>query len=245
LISSIVFGIILNYFSTSSIAFLSGTFNLLIINLNNIAMTEETYRVLIVCISSLAAAGTLTAAIVALYKLSKIFDQVDNSRKQIEISAIQTQALIDLNKLIYEQREIQLEREIKWQTEHAYEKYKTKTFNKITENIFLASNNGTDYTRIELSHDIICLINYLESIAVGIFQGIYNERMMFDFLKESVYKSVKVFLLGQSGEVKGRTWKAKKRIINPIEQPFLMELYYKWYPEEPEVAYRDPEKKNI
>lgn len=205
-------------------------------------MTEESYRVAIVIISSFAAIGTIIAAVVALYKLGKIFDQVENSRKQIEISVVQTQALLEQNKLIHEQSKIQLEREIKWKTERAYEQYKTETFKVITENIFKSSNCGTDYTKIEFNHDIVCLVNYLESIAVGIFQGIYNEKMMNDFLKESIYKSVKVFLLGESGEVYGRTWKANKVLIKPCEQPFLMKLYHEWYPKEPRVAYKDPEK---
>ena len=205
-------------------------------------MTEETYKLLIVIISSVTAAGTLTAAIIAVYKLSGIFNQIKLSQQQIEISTKHTGALLEQNNILLEERKVQYEREIKWKTVRAYEAYKTKTFKEITENIFKASKNGTDYTQIELNHDIVCLVNYLESIAVGIHQGIYNEQMMKDFLKESVYKSVKVFLLGESGEVHGRTWKAKKVLIKPKEQPFLMKLYFSWYPKEPKVDYHDPEK---
>lgn len=178
-------------------------------------MEIETYRIVIVCISSITAIGTLIAAIIAVFKLSNI-------SKQIEIT----------NK-----------REIKWKTEATYEIYRSSSmFKKVTESIFEKSKNGTDYTNFEYDHNVLYLINYLESIAVGVEQGIYNEDMMKDYLKEAVYKSVKVFLLGLGGDLKGRSWTANKSVTYPNEQPNLMRLYKKWFPEESNVHYKDPEK---
>lgn len=205
-------------------------------------MNIENYRIITVIIGSITALGAISAVIIAIYKLGSIFKQVEISQEQITISNDQNGILIQQNEIQIEERKITKEREIKWKTEATYDHYRTnEIFRSITKNIFNKSKNGSDYTDYKFDHDVVCLLNYFESIAVGVNQGIYNEDMMKDYLNESIYKSVKIFILGESGEIKGRTWVANKGIIKPGEQPFLMELYTKWFPIEQHVNYQDPQ----
>jgi hypothetical protein len=129
-------------------------------------------------------------------------------------------------------REERFRSEVKWRTEKAYENYRIcETLTTATKRVFEASNKGTDYSKIEFNHDIATIVNYLESLSIGIEQKIYNEDMLKDYFKESVYKCTKVFLLGEDGDVNGRSWKSKKPvIIDPKEQPHLIKLFNRWYP---------------
>ena len=62
-----------------------------------------------------------------------------------------------------------------------------------SENLWQASNHGTDYTKLTEANkfDAITLLNYLEGVAIGIFQNIYVEQMTRDYLQEIVRKAVK------------------------------------------------------
>ncbi|MBA7528582.1 hypothetical protein ES705_20770 [subsurface metagenome] len=127
-------------------------------------------------------------------------------------------------------RKSRFESEVKWKTEKAYENYKiSECLTRATNSIFKKTADGTDYSKIEFNYDVAVVINYLESIAIGIDQGIYNEKMIRNYLEGAIYKATKVFLLGEGGDYRGRKWKASKVMIKPHEQPFLIKLYNKWF----------------
>ena len=70
--------------------------------------------------------------------------------------------------------------------------------------------NGTDYTKLtdEYKFEALTLLNYLQSLAIGIKQKVYLEEMVKDFLQERVEKEVKVLIKGESG----KGWNATKTL---------------------------------
>jgi hypothetical protein len=136
-------------------------------------------------------------------------------------------------KLQGDQIKIQGEREKKWHTVDACERYSTDPIlHRVTKQIWENSSNGTDYTNCNsLDHNIIQLLDYLDSIAVGIEQDIYDEYIVKSNLEEVVYKAVKVFIKGESGCIHERSWIAGKSLCGEKEYPFLSKLYKKWFNE--------------
>ena len=95
-------------------------------------------------------------------------------------------------------------------------------------NLWQASNHGTDYTKLTEANkfDAITLLNYLEGMAIGIFQNIYVEQMARDYLQEIVRKAVKALIRGESGD----GWKATHEMFSCSEFAILCQLYDKWFP---------------
>jgi hypothetical protein len=130
-----------------------------------------------------------------------------------------------------EQLKIQGEREKKWHTVAACEHYSSDPIlHDVTKSIWKKSNSGSDYTGyIALDHDIIQTLDFLDSLAIGIEQDIYDEVIIKDNLQEVIYKAVKVFIKGESGNLAGRNWIAGRALCTKEEYPFLSRLYDKWF----------------
>ena len=136
---------------------------------------------------------------------------------------------------------IQGEREKKWATIKACERYDSDTaVNRYTKVIWEKSKSGTDYTNIEEArHEILGFMNYLDSLAIGVYQGVYNEQIVYDHMKSSIYKAVKVFIVGESGEIDGLSWSAHKPFMKTEGFACLLKLYDKWFKDELKLKYRD------
>jgi len=93
--------------------------------------------------------------------------------------------------------------------------------------LWVASNNGTDYTKLTDADqfDAITLLNYLEGLAVGIFQNVYVEGMARDYLQEVVRKAVKALIKGESGD----GWKATTGLFQCSDFSMLCQLYDRWF----------------
>ena len=102
-------------------------------------------------------------------------------------------------------------------------------------NLFRATHNGTDYTRLTGEHvfDALTILNYLDGIAMGIEQNVYIETMAKDYLDSTVAKAVKALIRGESGE----GWKAEKAFISAEDFVPLCNLYDRWNPK-PKTEYR-------
>jgi hypothetical protein len=142
---------------------------------------------------------------------------------------------------ISEHMRVQGEREKKWATIKACERYDSEpSINQYARKIWEESKSGTDYVNVDnILHDIIGLMNYLDSLAIGVDQGVYNEQIVKDHMKSSIYKSVKAFIKGESGEVDGIAWKAAKPLVDAKGFPCLLKLYDKWFPGDRGAQYQD------
>lgn len=135
---------------------------------------------------------------------------------------------------------VQGEREKKWATIKACERYDSDpAINHYVRAIWAKSQEGTDYTKHDENlHDVIGFLNYLDSLSIGIYQGVYNEQIVSDHMRSTIYKAVKVFIKGESGEVDGRSWKTNKPLLKPDGFPCLIRLYESWF-KSAEPKYQD------
>lgn len=140
--------------------------------------------------------------------------------------------------LIARQIEIQGERERKWATVNACNRYVSDPIlHEITSRIWKASDGGTDYTKPGSvdNHDVAFFMNYIESIAVGIEQGMLIEQIVKDNFEGIINKCVKVFLKGESGP----DWKARQKVFPESDFPCVMKYYDKWSKDKTIVGYKD------
>jgi hypothetical protein len=151
------------------------------------------------------------------------------------VTAIATSGLAILGvkqlKQISHQMTIQGEREKKWATIKACERYDSDpAINHYTKLIWDKSKNGTDYTNIEEArHEVLGFMNYLDSLAIGVSQGVYNEQIVSDHLRSTIYKAVKIFIKGETGEVDGFSWSVNKPFVKPDGFECLLKLYDQWF----------------
>jgi hypothetical protein len=94
------------------------------------------------------------------------------------------------------QTRLQGERERKWRTLEICSRMDTDPLlDKTTLRIWEQSQGGTNYDDLlPVRRDIINLLNYLDSIAVGIGQGFYVEEVARDHLESIYRKAVGEFL---------------------------------------------------
>lgn len=140
--------------------------------------------------------------------------------------------------LIARQIEIQGERERKWATVNACNRYVSDPIlHEIASRIWKASDEGTNYTKPDSinKHDVAFFMNYLESVTIGIEQGLLIEQIVKDNFEGIINKSVKVFLKGESGP----DWKADKKLFPESDFPCLMKYYDKWSKGKTVIAYKD------
>jgi len=118
----------------------------------------------------------------------------------------------------------------------ACEKYTTNSIiHNASVEVGSESKKGMDYTTSffdELQHEVVAIFDYLDSLAIGVDQGIYEEKIIKDNLDDIIKKAVKVFIKGKSGEIEGRTWSVDKALLKEKQYPFLAKLYNKWFQEE-------------
>ena len=151
------------------------------------------------------------------------------------VAAIATSVLAILGirqlKQISEHMRVQGEREKKWATIKACERYDSDpALNHYTKVIWEKSKSGTDYTNIEeVRHEIFGFMNYLDSLAIGVYQRVNNEEIVYDHMKSTIYKAVKAFIKGESGEADGFSWSANKPFVKPEGFTCLLKLYDKWF----------------
>lgn len=138
-------------------------------------------------------------------------------------------AYFQLNQ-ISKQIEIQGDRERKWNTINTCEKFDTDpSISSHSEAIFTASNNGKDYTSLEsVERNVICYLNYLESIAIGVSQKVYIEDIVYDHFHNIIYKSVKSLILGENGAIDGKDWVSGNPVVDKESYSSLCSIYEKW-----------------
>ena len=190
-------------------------------------MSCETAQIVTVIASSVSALAAVALMLIALKQLPYLGKQMKAQAKQLEGQA--------------EELKIQGEREQKWETVKACERYTSDTvICKATEFIWGKSKHGTDYTEINgADHDLILFMNYLEGLAVGADQGIYNKKILKDNMSETVYKAVKALMRGQSGELYGKHWEARNALFQDREFPFLIKLFNEWFDQSPDASFKE------
>jgi len=55
-------------------------------------------------------------------------------------------------------------------------------------------------------------MNYLDSLAIGIYQGVYNEQIVNDHLRSTIYKAVKNIYKGNQ---------RNRRLFLSVKKPFV------------------------
>jgi hypothetical protein len=145
-----------------------------------------------------------------------------------------------LNALI-RQIELQGLRDRKAHTLAALENYiRDPNVTALSRRIWEKSAGGTNYASFrEVDHDVILSLNYLEGFATAVLQGVYDEKMVRDFLEPLIYKAVKVFLRGESGEYMGTTWIAGKSMFTEQEYQNLIAVFRCWWPASPAITFKD------
>ncbi len=95
---------------------------------------------------------------------------------------------------------------------------------------------GTDYSRLDAEDrfHVLSYLNYLDGIAVGLKQGIFDDTVARDYLQHVVHKSVHGLLLEEPGE----TWKAGPPLVDPEKFTNLIQLQKQWSAEEVHPLFR-------
>lgn len=95
------------------------------------------------------------------------------------------------------------------------------------ENIFKKSMNGKDYTKLDDKDkfDIVILLNYMDGLAAGVLNDIYDNDMVYKALHLDIGKAVCVFIKGESAS----GWKADKSFFSQEQYSSLMKLYNQWF----------------
>jgi hypothetical protein len=188
-----------------------------------VPMLEE-IRAAASMIQALAAVAIL---IIGAKQLKKVSDQLRFQGEQIKFQS--------------EQLKIQGEREKKWATIRACERYDfDPTINAYTAAVFRKTKDGTDYTDAKQTfYEVIGLLNYLESLAIGVFQGVYNERIVYDHFEDIIFKAVKALIKGESGTKGGWEWVASSPVVKEESFVQLVKLYNKWYGADGATRFQD------
>jgi hypothetical protein len=100
--------------------------------------------------------------------------------------------------------------------------------NDAKKTLWQASKNGTDYSSLGIEHkyEIIGILNYLDGIACGIHNDIYDDKMVRHYLWPVFKKYVNVFILGKDEE----SYVASNKNVRFSKQevPFLIDKYNQW-----------------
>jgi hypothetical protein len=156
----------------------------------------------------------------------------------VVIAASQLPLLVSQLKAQGNQMRIEYERERKWATVKACDRYSDDPIIfAVARRIWDVSQQGTDYTDLGKidRFDIAVLLNYLEGMAVGVTQGIYIEDIIKDHFMPVIDKAVRVFLKGESGA----SWKAKEALLPKEAFPRLLTMHTKWFPQQTDSPIAD------
>jgi len=168
--------------------------------------------ILLVFATLALAAATVVIAIAARKQLPLIAGQVTGLSEQIRLSR---------------EAEANAERRMReWESLRACDRYSyDPVLEAACERIWGASDQGTNYGKPEVSRrDMVVVLNYLDSLAVGIQQDLYIEQLLKDHLSVIVEEHVRDFL--DSGLIKKEGYEA------------LLSLRAKWNPTVPLAAYK-------
>jgi hypothetical protein len=192
-------------------------------------MGEPTLQMIAVVAASLSGLGAVAAALIALFQLKKMADQLSLQGEAIET---QSAALV-----------LRGQREKKWETVKACQRYTSDpNICRATKEIWRVSNNGTDYTSIDdPPHSLFLFLNYLESLCIGMEQGIYDKSIVRDNHDDTFYKVMRVFFHGESDEYRGTSWEADQSLVSEKEYPHFMRVCKEWYGQSVPLTYRDPD----
>jgi hypothetical protein len=183
-------------------------------------MHPDTAESIIAFASIITAVATVALAVFGIRQLSQLRDQLKLQAKQIAIQG---------------------KRERKWRSIDVCDRLLTDPIlHRTTQRIWEKTQCGTDYSNCDKNdHDIIALLNYLESIAIGIYQKIYVAKIVHDNLSEEIYKGVRAFILGEKGTIAGCTWTPTAGIYTEKDYPCLAKLYKEWFEEGKMPSYTD------
>jgi hypothetical protein len=142
--------------------------------------------------------------------------------------------------LLKDQISTQVNEQKKWKTIAICEDYwRDPVVNSILERLRSRSGGGTDYSKLdERDPDAVHLIDYFDSVAIGIAQGVYDEDIAKDILEDLFEKAVKALILAEGGKSYGKDWVAGKVIIPREAYPHVVALYNKWFVEQPKTSYK-------
>lgn len=191
-------------------------------------MNTETLQLIVAVAAAGSALGAVIAAFIALAQLRNMAHQVTLQRQELQLQA----------DAMGESRE----REKKWETVRACQRYTNdENITRATKEIWDASNGGTDYTSMTTPpHPLFLFLNYIESLAIGIDQGIYDEAIVRDNHEDTFYKVWRVFFLGEPGSFRGTTWNACHKLVSREEYPFFCGRCEAWFDAGFDAGYRDP-----
>lgn len=147
--------------------------------------------------------------------------------KQLPLIAGQVRALADQIKLSREAERNAERRQREWETVRACERYDVDpVLEAISSRLWDASDGGTNYAKEGVNQrDLICLLNYFDSLAIGIVQGLYIDAIVKDHLGLVIPKCVEQFILAG--------------LVDSDGYENLMQVYENWRPAPPPpVAYR-------
>lgn len=114
-------------------------------------------------------------------------------------------------------------------TLEACQRFEKDPIREARKTLWGATNNGTDYTRLQDEHKFAAftLLVYFQGLAIGIEQDVYIEQMVKDFLQEHLEKEVKALIKCESGNA----WKATKpSLFKEDDFGTLCKLCDKWFP---------------
>lgn len=181
-------------------------------------------------VSAISALGLF---VIAVKQVPNFFKQLDAQHEQVEAQA-----------KLQGERFIQ---EIKWETFRAVLKFEHDPVIVEKFNVLLKSNSGNDkerdYTTLsdnqEARFAARCILNYFDTLAIGVEHKFYIEDIIKDHFEPIVLKLVcDAFLLrkdGSVGEGENRmTWKSATPVAPSTHFHHLLEMYKRWYPD-PEV----------
>ena len=158
------------------------------------------------------------------------------------VSAVATIALVIIAarqlREIARQIRIQGERERKWATVRACDRYSSDPLlYEVSRRVWEASVNGTDYSNTDRvdKHDVIVLMNYFEVLAIGVKQGLYLEAIVKDFHEPIMDKVVKIFLKGEHGP----GWVAGEPYFHANQFSVLRSLHDEWSSHASRPGYHD------
>ncbi|MEO1193248.1 MAG: hypothetical protein AAFY02_15905 [Pseudomonadota bacterium] len=180
-----------------------------------------------------AASATFYLAVAAVHQLRLIGVQLENQNRDL---AKQAEAL----QLQREQLRLAGERERKWATLRACDRLICDaTLLAAAKTLSTKTNYGTDYTSPDLARDLDLkfVLNQLESVALGIDQGLYIDALAYDHLHEMVKKMVRVLI---KREAEPGTLPPTSTLFSAEQLPHLVRCYDRWFPEDG----RDPKFKD-
>jgi hypothetical protein len=164
--------------------------------------------------TSVLALATIAIAIAAWRQLPFLVAQLGALAQQVQASREVEQAAA--------------QRQREWETIAACGRYDIDpVIETISKRLWDASRAGVDYSKVD-PRDCICILNYFDSLAIGIRQNLYIEEIVKDHNGLVISKAVELFIKGELVPAEGYR--------------HLMALYDKWNPppphDNPEPAYK-------